>query len=239
MGNHDRLQSPRWAAGLLLMASTASALTLSNFQLITSSGTPIACILAYNSVIPGCSLSDFQRDSTCSAACAAGLASTQETVRAVCDGVNAPGTTVLAQALAGNLVGLLCPSVGTTTSSKQTSTATQTQTQPTTSSTASRTTTATTLSRSTLTSVTSSTASSSSQPPPPRPTVSFVQSQPPVPAPTQPSASSISPPEPTSDIILGGGSPFDAVVVGGSGQLKAGALQAWAIPIAIGLLLLR
>ncbi|KJR88366.1 uncharacterized protein SPSK_07771 [Sporothrix schenckii 1099-18] len=106
---------------LLLLALAAphavSALSLSNFQLITSTAVPINCILAYNQQLTGCTLSDFtvsnsrRRDrNTCSVACQAGIARAQETIQNVCGGIQSSGsvTTVLGVALSGDLVGLLC-----------------------------------------------------------------------------------------------------------------------------------
>ncbi|KIH92678.1 hypothetical protein SPBR_03043 [Sporothrix brasiliensis 5110] len=106
---------------LLLLALAAphavSALSLSNFQLITSTAVPINCILAYNQQLTGCTLSDFtvsnsrRRDrNTCSVTCQAGIARAQETIQNVCGGIQSSGsvTTVLGVALSGDLVGLLC-----------------------------------------------------------------------------------------------------------------------------------
>ncbi|KAK4115266.1 hypothetical protein N656DRAFT_490669 [Canariomyces notabilis] len=109
MGQHGRQPFSREVALLLLMASTASALSLSNFQVIGSSAVPISCILAYNNEIPGCTVNDFVRGRTCSAECVRGLEEVQETIESVCSNVNAPATSVLGQVLAGNLVNLLCP----------------------------------------------------------------------------------------------------------------------------------
>ncbi|CAK7198352.1 hypothetical protein SEUCBS139899_001013 [Sporothrix eucalyptigena] len=105
--------------------NAASALSLSNFQLVTSSAVPINCLLAYNTQLTGCTLSDFtqlpsaqrlRRDdsNTCSLACQAGIALAQQTIQAVCGGSAASTTTsssvtsVLGVALSGDLVGLLC-----------------------------------------------------------------------------------------------------------------------------------
>lgn len=209
MGNHDRSRSSSWA-GLLFIASTASALTLSNFQLITSSGVPIACILVYNTVIPSCTTDDFTQGTTCSASCADGLGRVQDRIREVCDGVNAPPTSVLGQALMGNLVNLLCPAADAPTPSKETTSSTISSTS--TSTTSTSTDRATSLSQSTLTIVT---ATPSRPPPPPlEPPVvspSFVQSS----GPTQTTGAQQTSAPPPTEIPLGGGSPFDPVVVSG------------------------
>lgn len=92
------------------MASTASAMSLSNFQVITSSSVPFACILAYNQPISGCTSGDFIQGRSCSALCVRDIQRAQSTLASACAGVNAPDT-VLGQAILGNLVNLLCPSV--------------------------------------------------------------------------------------------------------------------------------
>ncbi|KAK0646537.1 hypothetical protein B0T16DRAFT_164371 [Cercophora newfieldiana] len=116
MGNHDRSRPPRWL-GLLLMASVAvaqtaqasSGLTLSNFQLITSTGVPLACILTYNTVLPSCQTTDFTQGNTCSTACVNGVRSVQRAVQTACDQVSAASNSLLGQALEGNLAEVLCP----------------------------------------------------------------------------------------------------------------------------------
>ncbi|KAK4189538.1 hypothetical protein QBC35DRAFT_513961 [Podospora australis] len=95
------------------MASTASALSLNNFQVVTSSAIPISCILAYNSQIQGCRHTDFKRGSQCSAACVNGLVKVQSTLQDVCGDIRVDIASVLAQALQGNLVQLLCPASAT------------------------------------------------------------------------------------------------------------------------------
>ncbi|KAK4456226.1 hypothetical protein QBC34DRAFT_373975 [Podospora aff. communis PSN243] len=219
----------------------AQGLTLSNFGLITSTGVPLGCILTYNSVLTGCRNSDFTQGSTCSSACLNGIRAVQRAVLTACDQVSAPDNSVLGQALAGNLVELLCPGPGATTSSpsKNTSTvmtATTSTTVP------------TTLSKVTLTPVASSTVTPSrtetlatdiptysppggpSGPPPPPP-----------PAPTQPTATQPAPEsaEPT-ERVLGGGSPFDAIVSSkASGHLASHPVSACLVGLVLSLLLAR
>ncbi|KAB5558100.1 hypothetical protein GE09DRAFT_100439 [Coniochaeta sp. 2T2.1] len=98
------------AAALLAMASTASAMSLSNFQIITNSQVPLSCLVAYNTPILGCSDSDFTKGNACSAVCARGLQSVEDTVASICKGVTISSTTILGQVLSGNLVEKLCPS---------------------------------------------------------------------------------------------------------------------------------
>ncbi|CAK7216644.1 hypothetical protein SBRCBS47491_002897 [Sporothrix bragantina] len=125
--------TPALTTVLLLAAiapHAATALSLSNFQLITSSSVPINCLLAYNTQLAGCTISDFTQltsaarqrlrrgvddTNTCSLACQAGISLAQQTIQTVCgaSGISAragtgPATSVLGVALTGNLVGLLC-----------------------------------------------------------------------------------------------------------------------------------
>ncbi|KAK1751621.1 hypothetical protein QBC47DRAFT_72149 [Echria macrotheca] len=227
MGNHDRSRPPslRWAAaGLLLaaLASTASALTLSNFQVITSSTIPIPCILVYNTVIPSCTTDDFTMGNSCSAACAAGLARVQDKIQDVCDGVSISAATVLGQTLMGNLVSLLCPTADNAPPSKQTTstitTSSRTSTSTSTSSSSSTAAGTTSFAQSTLTSVTAPPPASPRPPPPP---------DSPGAAPTFASSSSV--PSDTAqptDAPLGGGSPFDVVPTSEGSQTR-GLLGIW------------
>jgi len=110
-------------ANILAMASTASALSLSNFQLITSSQVSLGCILAYNAPILGCSsASDFTQGAqgnVCSAGCKRALQSVEDALTTVCGNANVPSTSVLGRALSHGLVELLCPSGKATTASAQ------------------------------------------------------------------------------------------------------------------------
>ncbi|KAK0623483.1 hypothetical protein B0T14DRAFT_494958 [Immersiella caudata] len=250
MGNHDTLRPPRWV-GLLLMASVSAAqttqatqgLTLSNFGLITSTGVPLACILTYNSVLPGCQNSDFTQGSTCSTACVNGIRSVQRAVLTACDQVSAPPNSVLGQALAGNLVELLCPASGATTSSpsKKTTTASTATTPSTTLATV-----PTTMSKVTLTPVASSTVN-------PSRTETLATDIPTLSPPSGPSRSPPSPsPAPTratgpqqapepgepTDTVIGGGSPFDAIVTSkASNRLTGHTISACLVGLALSLLL--
>ncbi|KAF9877967.1 hypothetical protein CkaCkLH20_04543 [Colletotrichum karsti] len=104
---------------LLFLASASTAtiisiggtsLTLSNFQLITQLSVPLGCLLAYNNPIQGCTANDFASGATCSASCRRGLLRMQDNLKDACQAVQVQTNTLLGQALAGNLVGLLCPS---------------------------------------------------------------------------------------------------------------------------------
>ncbi|KAK4152066.1 hypothetical protein C8A00DRAFT_44801 [Chaetomidium leptoderma] len=247
-----------------MMASMASAISLSNFQLITPSTVSVGCILAYNAQIPSCSIQDFVAENTCSAACARGLVRLQFSLLEICSDANVPATTVLGQILRGNLVELLCPGISseapTSSSSRRSSTPTPTTIIPvvrtssraaltfTTVRPASTTTTSTTatetdesdtdISTSTSASATTSTSSSSATPFPDRPLPTFVQSQ----APTSASSSSsttTAAPEPTSGSSSGGGSPFDVASSDAKLLLPACWRRATVVALGLGLLLLR
>jgi hypothetical protein len=119
MRRQPRSRGQTRVANLLAMASTASAMSLSNFQLITSSQVPLGCILAYNAPIRGCSnAADFTQGpegNTCSAGCKGALQNVADALTTVCGDANVPSGSVLGQALSGGLVGLLCPSGKTST----------------------------------------------------------------------------------------------------------------------------
>lgn len=225
------LRPPPWTA-LLFLATTASSLTLSSFQLITSSGTPIACLIVYSAPLAGCSTRDFTSGNACSPACVAGIADVQSRIVDVCDGVDASSASVLGQAQRGNLVPLLCPSRGQASPSTRSSgggAITLTTVPPSSRSTSTR------CSSSSLTMTSSETARSrppvedppppaSDLPPPPppvaQPTPTFVQSERPVQRPTTSTSGGGRRPEATgdSDSSSGGGSPFDTVSRGGVGR---------------------
>lgn len=216
---------PPWTL-LLLLATTASSLTLSSFQLITSSGTPIACLIVYSAPLAGCSTRDFTSGNACSPACVAGIADVQARIVDVCDGVDASSASVLGQAQRGNLVPLLCPSRGvaqpstrsgvtlTTVPSRSTSTRCSSSLTLTSSETA--------RSRPPVEDPSPPPASDLPPPPPPpvaQPTPTFVQSERPVQRPTSTIGGGRRP-EATgdSDSTSGGGSPFDTVSRGGAGR---------------------
>ncbi|EJT81058.1 hypothetical protein GGTG_01046 [Gaeumannomyces tritici R3-111a-1] len=97
------------AQAVLLMASSVSALTLSDFQSIASTNVPLGCIMAYNrSPLAGCSQSDFTAGSGCGSRCVRSLGLMQTTLQIVCDGASVPAGSVLRAALQGSLVDTLC-----------------------------------------------------------------------------------------------------------------------------------
>ncbi|KAK1826608.1 hypothetical protein QBC39DRAFT_376401 [Podospora conica] len=244
----------RWAAhaaGLLYLATTASALTLSSFQLITSSGTPIACLIVYSSTLAGCSTRDFTSGNACSPACVAGIADVQARVVDVCDGVDASAASVLGQALRGNLVPLLCPSrSGAEPSTRLPPVVATTVTLSTASPPRS--------SSFGISSLTTALETARSRPPPPpppaagtplasdlppppvQPTPTFVQSERPAQRPTETSTGG-GRGQPTRDSdSSGGGSPFDAVSRGGAGRgVEVGGWGLFVAAAAVGLLVVR
>ncbi|KAK1856191.1 hypothetical protein CCHR01_01102 [Colletotrichum chrysophilum] len=121
---HQRSQQRLVQLLFLASASTAAIisiggtdLTLSNFQLLTQLSIPLGCLLTYNNPIQGCTANDFSSTGTCSASCRRGLLLMQTNIQDVCQSVSVQANTVLGQALAGNLLGLLCSSNQVTTTS--------------------------------------------------------------------------------------------------------------------------
>ncbi|KAI1769245.1 hypothetical protein GGR53DRAFT_231795 [Hypoxylon sp. FL1150] len=101
---------PLWA-----LASTSSALNLSQFQVITSNQIPKACIRAYQSDIDSCTKSDFTNGRQCSASCVKGLEETAEKIDEACGDLNVTSGSLLGIVLAGGLVDTLCPGFQATT----------------------------------------------------------------------------------------------------------------------------
>ena len=238
---------------LLFMASGASAVSLSDFQLITSNSVNFGCILAYNAPIIGCSSKDFTQGHTCSDSCVTGLQVLEMTLETVCDGVNAPDNSILGQALQGNLVDTVCPSGDDSTTSSTTTSKTSTiaiiltsteksipsltRIPPTTTSSSEDETTSTTETPSELSTIiveTSSTATSADASP--AQTSNSAQRTTDTTGARQTSPSSSDKPEATR----GGGSPFDATVDNSSSpQLIPAFAQQCVIAFVLGLLLLR
>ncbi|KAH6661237.1 hypothetical protein BKA67DRAFT_654362 [Truncatella angustata] len=108
---------PPRVLGLLALASTASALSLANFQLITSNAIPSPCILAYNTPIAGCTTTDFMNGNQCSSLCINGLLEEASLVQAICGGLDVNAQSLLGLTLNNKLLDTLCPgsTVGTTT----------------------------------------------------------------------------------------------------------------------------
>ncbi|KAK6207738.1 hypothetical protein QIS74_12819 [Colletotrichum tabaci] len=105
------------AATATTISVGSTALSLSNFQLIAEISVPLGCLLAYNNPIQGCEATDFASTRTCSTTCTSGLARMQSTLQDACQAVQVQANTILGQALAGNLVTLLCGATNQPTSS--------------------------------------------------------------------------------------------------------------------------
>ena len=107
-------------SSFVLMASTASALSLANFQVITNNQVPTPCIATYNGPIAGCQSSDFTNGRQCSATCTRGLQSISIALGAVCGNAQVDSKSLLGIALSGGIVQALCPGFGAPAASKTT-----------------------------------------------------------------------------------------------------------------------
>lgn len=249
------LGRPPRAAALLALASTTSALSLANFQIITSNSIPSPCIVAYNAQIAGCTQTDFTNGNQCSSLCINGLRAEATIVQAICGGLDVNAKSLLGLVLDGNVLETLCPGAdsGTTTvqvtvqpstSSKSTATTTSAQTLTTTSS-AQETTTATSTSIQTTSSTaiidtpslvssttetTISTTTADSQTTQATSTTSV--------ATTATSAASTTTDSSTEPLKGGGGSPFDAVVQGRATNLAVPVLGIFAPLLGAAMILL-
>ncbi|TKW48443.1 hypothetical protein CTA1_6827 [Colletotrichum tanaceti] len=105
------------AATATTISVGSTALSLSNFQLIDELFVPLGCLLAYNNPIQGCEAANFANKTTCSTTCTSGVARMQSTLQDACQAVQVQVNTILGQALAGNLVTLLCGATNHPTSS--------------------------------------------------------------------------------------------------------------------------
>ncbi|KAK4217881.1 hypothetical protein QBC37DRAFT_24445 [Rhypophila decipiens] len=238
MGSHNRLR-PLQKAALLSLATTASALSLSNFQLITSAQVPLGCILTYNRPIPFCTNADFTRGNNgCSSNCADAIDRLQDMLQNVCGDGDGSSSSILGQAMQGTLVDVLCPNVSggsptTTSSSSTTSVITKltltTVVPP-----------RTTTSSAERSSFTTSTTSSSTETPPlasdiPEPSAPQ-QPVPPQETTTTAVPSQTTPPAapPNSNSGVGGGSPFDEPLLNASPRLDTGWMAMSLTVLAVG-----
>lgn len=111
MGGYQRTSTLR-LFDLLFLASAASAVSLSSFKLISSNGLPLACVIAYNTPISGCTNNDFTTGNTCSSTCIEGIETTEALINSACDQVDPGDNTILILAMNGRLVDALCPNNG-------------------------------------------------------------------------------------------------------------------------------
>ncbi|KAK4241870.1 hypothetical protein C8A03DRAFT_11898 [Achaetomium macrosporum] len=253
MASQGRRLSSRWG-WLLMTASTASAFSLFNVEPIVSTTIPISCVLAYYSIIPGCSVNDFIGGDECSAGCVNGLKRIQSNVQEACSDADVPSNSVLGQVLRGNLVELLCPD---TSSEPQTSSSSRSPTAAPTTVTVGRTSTSTpalifTTVRSTSTSSTTSTqteepdtsiSSISSTATSDTTITTAVESSAPTSEPSSSSPSMTASPQPTSgsssdENSSGGGSPFD-IASSDSSHLSACGMRVAIIVLSLYLILFR
>ncbi|KAI1404015.1 hypothetical protein F4819DRAFT_173763 [Hypoxylon fuscum] len=100
---------------LLAVASTSSALNLSQFQVITSNQIPKKCIRAYQTEIEGCTSNDFTNGRQCSATCVNGLQKEASLVNDACGDLNVSQRSLLGIVLSGDLIDTLCPGFQATT----------------------------------------------------------------------------------------------------------------------------
>ncbi|KAF8866735.1 hypothetical protein BDZ45DRAFT_170717 [Acephala macrosclerotiorum] len=98
----------------LFALPTADALSLANFQQITSILIPLSCQLTYDSQIPTCTKSDF--DDGCSAGCISALNTVAQNVVDSCASITVNSNTLLGIVKNGGIVAALCPTISTTTS---------------------------------------------------------------------------------------------------------------------------
>lgn len=97
---------------VLLAVPAANALSLANFQSITSAFIPINCQLAYDNQIPSCTVSDFNNG--CSEVCVQGLNAMARSVSKSCDDVEVSSKTLLGIVMNGGIVEALCPTLAKT-----------------------------------------------------------------------------------------------------------------------------
>jgi hypothetical protein len=106
--------TPAYLAILLLLGTGAASAasdkaTLGSIKPIGSSTeVSSSCLRVYNTAVPGCSSSDFLPGSTCSGDCLRGLDMVQSNLQRSCPDVTPSYSTLLGQALLGNLVEVLC-----------------------------------------------------------------------------------------------------------------------------------
>jgi len=89
-------------------AAAQSSYSVSSFDSTKIQSNSVACNQAYQTIIPGCSSSDFIASNPCSQACLAGLNSIQDMVVQSCKGVTVPNTSMLAYFAAGRGTSQVC-----------------------------------------------------------------------------------------------------------------------------------
>lgn len=94
----------------LCAPSSTTALSMSNFQIITSQTVSSKCMRAYSTTISGCAITDFIFGSGCSTSCVQGLQVTAERIERACRDEDVNSGSLLCMILEGKLVDVLCPS---------------------------------------------------------------------------------------------------------------------------------
>ncbi|KAK0113219.1 hypothetical protein ONS95_014914 [Cadophora gregata] len=107
---------------LFLAIPSAMALSLSNFQEITSTAIPLSCLLTYDTQISDCKKKDFNKG--CSDDCVQNLLDIQSDVQDVCSTILVNPSTLLGIVKSGGIVAALCPTLGSTTTSTSSTSAT-------------------------------------------------------------------------------------------------------------------
>lgn len=97
---------------ILALLPAVNALSLANFQSITSILIPLTCQLVYDGQIPSCQVSDF--NTGCTPACVSGLNTIAAKVQAACEDVSVTSSSLLGIIQAGNIEGALCPTLAST-----------------------------------------------------------------------------------------------------------------------------
>ncbi|KAL2075756.1 hypothetical protein VTL71DRAFT_699 [Oculimacula yallundae] len=95
---------------LFLALPSALALSLSNFQEITSVTIPAGCLLSYDTKMIECKKRDFNKG--CSDGCVQNLLSIQAYVQEVCSTIQVSPSTLLGIVKNGGIVNALCPGFG-------------------------------------------------------------------------------------------------------------------------------
>ncbi|PSS13027.1 hypothetical protein M430DRAFT_43843 [Amorphotheca resinae ATCC 22711] len=110
----------RRKAVFLAALPVTSALSLANFQEITSISIPLTCQLTYDGQIPSCTVSDFENG--CSSTCQDSLELVAQSVSGVCSDVNVNPNTLLGIVKSGGILAALCPAPKVTLSTPESST---------------------------------------------------------------------------------------------------------------------
>lgn len=89
-------------------SAAAKALTLSDFESISSPNAPVNCVQAYDTPLAQCTPGDFTGGKACSAACKDSVKQTEVVIQQGCDGVTSNEESLLYRGQRGELVAVLC-----------------------------------------------------------------------------------------------------------------------------------